>query len=359
MIFPASIEIVKDAVPNSSTSFPFTASPLPLANFALVDDGVADPTRDFTEIKTFGAYTVAEGAVSGWSLDSITCIDVDAQAPDDGTTTSLVGRSATIGLAEGENIRCTFVNSKQTGSLTVVKDLIPGADSGRFDLKIGAEVVANDIGDGGSGTRVLDPGSYAVSEDGAPDAITAVTTNLNAYSRSVECRNAADAIVASNASGSTVNVTVNPNDNITCTITNIRNATLTIVKQATPESAQSFDFDATGTGIAPDIDLVDDGTTANTQSFTLTAAQLGDKTITRVRAGGLVADESRVLGRDGDDAGQRRGVHGRRWGEHRVHVHERQGRDSDGRQAGDAGGFDELRLRWHRFGDRRGLRSRR
>ena len=77
-----------------------------------------------------------------------------------------------------------------------------------------------------------------------------------------------------------VTFTVVAGASIVCTFTNVKDATVTLVKQATPEGSQSFDFDATGAGIPADIDLVDDGTTANTQSFTITAAQLGEKTIT-------------------------------------------------------------------------------
>ena len=57
---------------------------------------------------------------------------------------------------------------------------------------------------------------------------------------------------------------------------------LTIVKQATPEGSTSFDFDATGTGVAADIDLVDDGAGPgdNDADFTLDSTQLGTKTVT-------------------------------------------------------------------------------
>src|SRR4029077_17721362 len=45
VIFPASITIIKDATPNGSTPFPFTASPAPLSGFSLVDDGTAANTK--------------------------------------------------------------------------------------------------------------------------------------------------------------------------------------------------------------------------------------------------------------------------------------------------------------------------
>ena len=51
--FPGSITIVKDATPNGSTSFPFTASPSPLTDFSLVDDGTSANTKLFSNITTF------------------------------------------------------------------------------------------------------------------------------------------------------------------------------------------------------------------------------------------------------------------------------------------------------------------
>ena len=50
-------------------------------------------------------------------------------------------------------------------------------------------------------------------------------------------------------------VDVDPGETITCTYTNSKDATVTIVKDATPNDAQDFDFDGTGTGIAADFDL--------------------------------------------------------------------------------------------------------
>ena len=47
-----------------------------------------------------------------------------------------------------------------------------------------------------------------------------------------------------------VTFTVVAGASIVCTFTNVKDATVTVVKQATPESTQSFDFDATGAGIA-------------------------------------------------------------------------------------------------------------
>ena len=71
-------------------------------------------------------------------------------------------------------------------------------------------------------------------------------------------------------------------ETITCTFNDTQGATVTVVKEATPEGATSFDFDATGTGISPTStsSMTAPARGDNDVVFTLTAAQLGAKTIT-------------------------------------------------------------------------------
>ena len=103
----SSITIVKNAVTEGATSFPFVASPAPLSDFSLVDDGTASNTRTFQGITTFGTYTVTESATADWQLDSATC----SIANPAGGSTSVSGSTATIVLGEGEDVTCTFTNS--------------------------------------------------------------------------------------------------------------------------------------------------------------------------------------------------------------------------------------------------------
>src|SRR6185436_3541594 len=67
VIFPGSITIIKDAVPNAPQDFSFTASPAPpLANFSL-DDDPSDATLLNTKVfnlTTFQTYSVTEAAVT-------------------------------------------------------------------------------------------------------------------------------------------------------------------------------------------------------------------------------------------------------------------------------------------------------
>lgn len=118
VIFPGSITVVKQAAPEGPTSFGFTSTggSLP-GSFSLVDDGSASNTLAVTGIMTFGTHTVTEAATPGWTLTSLSCTD-----PTGGTTTS--GRTATIVMAEGDNVVCTFGNTRNA-SITVVKTATP------------------------------------------------------------------------------------------------------------------------------------------------------------------------------------------------------------------------------------------
>lgn len=115
VIFPGSITIIKDATPNGSTSFPFTATPTPLANFNLVDDGTSANTHVFSNITNFQTYSVSETVPSGWTLDSINC---SVTSPNGGSQT-VTKPSVSINLKEGENVTCTFNDSRNQVAPTI------------------------------------------------------------------------------------------------------------------------------------------------------------------------------------------------------------------------------------------------
>ena len=48
---------------------------------------------------------------------------------------------------------CTITNTRRKGSITVIKDLVPASDTGRFDLKVDADVVKAAAGDGDQGSK--------------------------------------------------------------------------------------------------------------------------------------------------------------------------------------------------------------
>jgi LPXTG-motif cell wall-anchored protein len=104
-----SITIVKDSQPNSSQDFTFTPSAglNGGAAFLLDDDG--NNTDALPNNRTFqvapGTFTVSEAATAGFALTSIKCDDADS-------TGNVATGVATIKVASGEHVTCTFTNVK-------------------------------------------------------------------------------------------------------------------------------------------------------------------------------------------------------------------------------------------------------
>lgn len=96
------------------------------------------------------------------------------------------------------------------GTVTVIKDLVPADDPGLFDLWIGDEVVRADASDGDGGSRELAPGNYAVFE------LAGTATDTADYDAEILCDNGLS------GSPALAIVSIDANDEVTCTITNTR-----------------------------------------------------------------------------------------------------------------------------------------
>jgi hypothetical protein len=94
------VTIVKETLPAGSPQrFTFAPSAgLSATRFELGD-------REWVSLQSKpGTHTVTEDAVDGWIVDSITCDDADSTG---------AGDTATIVVAPGEHVVCTFVNAEQ------------------------------------------------------------------------------------------------------------------------------------------------------------------------------------------------------------------------------------------------------
>lgn len=99
------IRIVKSTSPAGGTNFPFSES-MTAGAFTLNDGGV----QVFDNVAA-GTYTVTEGIVAGWSLTDVTCSDGDS-------TGNPFARTATVRLAGGETVTCTFRNLQSVAAPT-------------------------------------------------------------------------------------------------------------------------------------------------------------------------------------------------------------------------------------------------
>ena len=130
---PGSITIVDDAVPNDSQDFSFATTGAGLSSFILDDDADATQSnsRTFSGLAA-GPYTVAEAATPGFDLTSLSCTT--------GGSGSIATRTATIALAAGANVTCTFVNAKRA-TVTVNKresGSLPLSQPWGFQIRTGA-----------------------------------------------------------------------------------------------------------------------------------------------------------------------------------------------------------------------------
>jgi hypothetical protein len=224
VIFPGSITIIKDAVPDGDQDFGFTTSGgLSPTTFSLDDDADAtlSNTQAYSNITTFTNYGVSETAVSGWTLSLATppCTVTSAN----GGGSSSAGSTVTINMKEGEDYTCTFTNTRQAAHLIVIKHVVNdsggSAVAGDFTMTVtgGSPSPASSAGAESPGTDVtLTPNTaYSVSETG-PSGYTA--------SYSTDCTGTGIA----------------PGATKTCTVTNDdQQAKLTVIKHVVNDNGGS------------------------------------------------------------------------------------------------------------------------
>ena len=162
---------------------------------------------------TFAAdsYTLKETANGGTTLSnytsSITCKKNGGSGP------SANGTSLVVSLAPADVLDCTFKNVRKA-KITVTKSLSPTSDPGRFNLLVGSTMVKSSAGNGGSGSTLVTPGSYTISESAASG------TSLSNYTSSIACTK--NGSPHKSGPGTSISVSVAAGDVEACTITNVR-----------------------------------------------------------------------------------------------------------------------------------------
>ena len=199
-----------------------------IVNGNVEKSGARDGDRaELTHIP-FGSYTVTEQVAAGQSV-TLANFNIHTVCIDQSTDLATVlldvdGPSASVTLSrQHSNIECTITNEHipppAVAHLTVVKQLMPSADPGAFDLLVDGEAWAVGVGDGGRTPALeLTPGTVKVSERGVDG------TNLDDYSISTTCKSDAGEAVAHGTGSGPVKVDLKASDNVVCTVTNERNS---------------------------------------------------------------------------------------------------------------------------------------
>jgi len=271
-------------------TFPYTSTgglPSPAAaggGFSIVTAtaGVG-VSATFNNVPT-GSYSVTETVASlpaGFSFTNLECTG-------GGANTTTLNEVATIGLDDGENITCTYTNTK-SGSITVTKVTAPASDAQDFAFTTTGSGLVDfsldtDAGDADfPNTRTfnnLAPGSYTVTEGAATGwALTALS-----------CTAGGSTVLATGVS----TITLPAGGNVTCTYTNTKQAQLRIVKSTTPDG-NTTDFTFTPTNWNGDATFTRRDNEAAKASGFLTPGATVYSTVETVPAGWSLTDRACVL----------------------------------------------------------------
>ena len=235
----------------------------------LVADDAGDGEGSTPASYNTGSHVVSEQAGTDTNLDNYTssleCVD---EANNNTVVTSSPGTSLEVPVGAEQAIVCTFTNVRETGRLSIIKDIVGDSGDDSFDLLLDGSVVFDDAGDQDRFDTTANTGTYTVSEAAGTDTV------LDDYTSSIECRNAADEVVATD-DDTDVDVTLGTDEAIVCTITNLRETgRLSIIKDIQGDSGDdSFDLLLDGTVVfddAGDQDRYD--TTVNTGTYTVSEA---------------------------------------------------------------------------------------
>ena len=191
-----------------------------------------------------GTYTVTESAPpAGWQFTSLVCTAGGA----------VNAQTATITLAAGASVTCTFTNTQQ-GSITIIKNTVGGNGTFAFTHTVGTAsdpdvpspfnitTVANT---GQQQFLNVAPGTYTVTESAPPAGWQFTSLSCTAG--------------GSNA-GQVATIILPAGGSVTCTFTNTQEGSITIIKDAQNPATdpEDFSFTTTGTGVNP-FTLDDDG----------------------------------------------------------------------------------------------------
>ncbi|MBI4286821.1 MAG: hypothetical protein HY671_00130, partial [Chloroflexi bacterium] len=261
------IVIVKNSVPNDSQVFNFSMSSF--GAFSLDDDGINNNplsnTRTFANLQP-DLYTVTElFPITGWYL-----LHGSVCKYPDGSTTAF-GSQATINLAAGATVTCTFTNYK-AGRVIVNKVTVPAGDPtvfrftgawASFPLKDGQTYDSGPLSPTGQ-----DSFFYALSE-----------TSVSGWTTSLACTDPDGGTTvgptAANPSvpTSSANIDLDPGETVTCTFTNRKippdgkTGAIVIIKDAQPDGPLDFEFGGSWGQFFLDDDGINNNPLSNTQTF--------------------------------------------------------------------------------------------
>ena len=167
---------------------------------------------DFT-LKVSGT-TVTSGVKTGFNVGTYSVTETPNSNGAGYTGVIVCNGQVTnsITLALGNDKACVITNTRDIGTVTVIKNIVPSNDPGRFNLKINNSVSKSNAANGDStGAITTNTGTVTVSETNGTNS------DLSDYTSSISCNN------FHSGDGTSLSFTLNKGNSVICTITNTRN----------------------------------------------------------------------------------------------------------------------------------------
>ena len=184
-----------------------------------------------------GTYGATETVPTGWNLSNRACVLTGTATPH---AFSSPTNGVSVALAAGEDVTCTFTNTKKA-VLHIKKVTVPSGDAQSFAFTTSGYGSGFSLSDGQTNdSGVLDPGTYGADET--------VPGGWDLTNRAcVLTGTATSKTFTPTATG--VSVTLGAGEDVTCTFTNTKRVHLRIKKVTVPSgSSQSFNFTPSGYG---------------------------------------------------------------------------------------------------------------
>ena len=246
----ALLKITKNAPSDITTAFTF--------------DGPEGAPYDLADGETatfklpLQSYVVTEDVPDGWILDSVSCVNAGFQQDVlDVGSGELIGVEVTLPAddpsTDADDVECTFNNIPDSGSITVIKEVIYAAD---LDVDSDRDFgFSSDILPGDAGNFVLDDPlvddadgvtNIQVFTDVAPGTYSLLESPNGNWEQSYSCNGDTDGGSTPINPGTGVNIDLDAGEDIVCTFTNTRvTYELTIEKSFTGVNLPADDWDFT------------------------------------------------------------------------------------------------------------------
>ena len=248
-----------------------------------------------------GAKSVTESTVAGWTLTDLECTGAGADS-----STDLGARSATLDIDAGENVVCTFTNTKHA-SLKVVKVTDPASDPQDFDFDLTGTGVGTDLDlDTDGGNAVLPSEQTYPLDAGQLGAKTVTESSTDGWVLTNLVCSGGDADSSTSLANRKATLDIDAGENVVCTFTNTKASSLTVVKVTDPASdPQDFVFDLTGAATPGSVTLDTDAgnaTLPSEQTYPIGSAQLGAYTVTEAQTPGWSLTDLECSGAGADSS---------------------------------------------------------